>query len=85
MVRYYIRKANCLAHDLQKYKSALKVIESVFHLKPKKLELFELYKAKAGILLSMKNREAALNMIRNARQLYPNKEIYLIYIKTFQI
>jgi len=75
-IRYYIRKANCLAYDLQRYKSALKVIERSVHKNPKKLELFELYENKAGILLSMKNREAALNTIRKARQLYPSKEIF---------
>lgn len=75
-IRYYIRKSNCLAYDLQKYKSALKVIESVFHFNPKKIDIYELYKTKAGILLCLKNHESALNIIRKARQLYPNKEIY---------
>ncbi|MFW9877728.1 MAG: tetratricopeptide repeat protein [Candidatus Thorarchaeota archaeon] len=75
-VRYYIEKANCLAHELKKHKSALRVIENAFNLNPKKLELFELYKIKAGILLSMKDREEALNIIRKTRQLYPNKKIY---------
>ncbi|MFX1569012.1 MAG: tetratricopeptide repeat protein [Promethearchaeota archaeon] len=75
-IRNYIRKANCLAHDLQKYNSALKIIDKAFKLKMKKIELFELYDVKAGILLCMKNRGAAVNIIKKARQLYPNKEIY---------
>ncbi len=73
---YYIRKVHCLAHDLRKHKLALNVLESLSQLKPKKIELFEIYKTKAGILLSMENREAALNIIRKTRHLYPNKEIF---------
>ncbi len=75
-IKYYIKKANCIAYDLHSYKNALMVLENAFHLKPKKLELLEIYKTKAGILLSMKDHEAALKIIRKTRRLYPNKEIY---------
>ncbi len=75
-IRYYKQKSQYLAYYLYKYKSALKVIEAAFKLNPDKLCLFELYEVQAGILLSMKNREVAIKVIRKARQLCPNKEIY---------
>ena len=75
-IKYYIQKSQYLAYYLYKYKNALKVIEAVFKLNPDKLSLFDLYEGQAGILLSMKNREEAIKIIRKARQLCPNKEIY---------
>lgn len=75
-IGYHISKAMCLAHNLGKHKLALNVLERLFQLNPQELELFEIYKTKVGILLSMKNREVALNLIRKTRQLFPNKDIY---------
>ncbi|KKN31367.1 hypothetical protein LCGC14_0824680 [marine sediment metagenome] len=75
-IKYYIQKSQYLAYYLYKYKNALKVIEAAFKLNPDKLSLFDLYEGQAGILLSMKNREEAIKIIRKARLLCPNKEIY---------
>ncbi len=75
-INCYIQKSQYLAYYLYKYKNALKVIEAAFKLNPDKLSLFELYKGQAGILISMKNREESIKIIRKARQLCPNKEIY---------
>ena len=61
---------------MKKYKIALKVIQKAIELNPKKLPLFELYKQQAGILLCMKNRETAINVIKKVKRLFPNKEIY---------
>ena len=75
-IQFYIQKSSYLAFYLNKYKKALAVIQKAIELNPENVLLFELYKQQAGILLSMKNREAAINVIKKARQLYPYKEIY---------
>lgn len=75
-IQFYIQKSSYLAYDMKKYKIALKVIQKAIELNPKKLPLFEPYKQQAGILLCMKNRETAINVIKKVKRLFPNKEIY---------
>ena len=76
MTQFRLQKARYLAYYMKKYKDALRVIEEVIDPNLEKFSLFELYKEQAGILLSMKNNEAALTVIKKAKQIYPHKEIY---------
>ena len=76
MTQFRLQKARYLAYYMKKYKDALRVIEEVINPNLEKFSLFELYKEQAGILLSMKNNEAALSVIKKAKQIYPHKEIY---------
>ena len=76
ITQFRLQKARYLAYYMKKYKDALRVIEEVINPNLEKFSLFELYKEQAGILLSMKNIEAALTVIKKAKQIYPHKEIY---------
>ncbi|NVM35482.1 MAG: hypothetical protein HWN81_07790 [Candidatus Lokiarchaeota archaeon] len=76
MTQFRIQKARYLAYYMKKYKDALRVIENMINPNTEKSSLFELYKEQAGILLSMKNKEAAQKVIYKARQLYPYDVIF---------
>jgi tetratricopeptide (TPR) repeat protein len=75
-IKFYIQKSNFLAYWMKEYKWALKTIEKAFDLNPTATSLFELYKHKVGIYLSMKDRKNALDIAEIARERFPHKEIF---------
>ncbi|MFX1364653.1 MAG: tetratricopeptide repeat protein [Promethearchaeota archaeon] len=72
----YLQKARYLAFYLKKNRDALKILEDILNPELEKDLLFEIYSEQAGILFNMKKNEAALEIIKKARKIYPNKIIY---------
>ncbi len=76
LLKFYLQKARYLAFYLKKNKDALRVLEDIINPELKKESLFEIYSEQAEILFNMKKNDAALELIKKARKIYPNKVIY---------